>query len=203
MSFIILSVNIFKRILLIGDTRRDYCLMCLSGPCQGSAVYRAKEVPSFLKYFKTLSMGPPSLGIEPTTFRSAVRRSFDVAYLAAATNTSTVSNTGSLSYRYPRIPTISFIHSISFTISLFQGDASSSFVSGFFFSAEACSKICLFLDPLFLSNNCSAPVRYEMIKASRTLRASLAVCYFKSNAYLYRVWKELNSWDREFAESTE
>ena len=181
MSFIILSVNILKRILLIGDTRRDHCLMCLSEPCQGSAVYRTKEVPSFLKYYKSLSMGPPSLGIEPTTFRSAVRRSFDVAYLAAATNT------GSLSYRYPRIPAISFIHSISFTISLFQGDASSSFVSGFFFSAEACSKICLFLDPLFLSNNCSAPVRYEMIKASRTLRASLAVCYFKSNAYLYRV----------------
>ena len=161
--------------------------MCLSGPCQGSAVYRAKEVPSFLKYFKTLSMGPPSLGIEPTTSRFAVKRSFDVAYLAAATNISTFSNTGSPSYRYPRIPAISFIHSISFTISLFQGDASSSFVSGFFFSAEACSKICLFLDPLFLSNNCSAPARYEMIKASRTLRASLAVCYFKSNAYLYRV----------------
>ena len=156
------------------------------GTSQGSAVYRAKEVPSFLKYFKTLSMGPPSLGIEPTTSRFAVKRSFDVAYLAAATNTSTFSNTGSPSYRYPRIPAISFIHSISFTISLFQGDASSSFVSGFFFSAEACSKICLFLDPLFLSN-CSAPVRYEMIKASRTLRASLAVCYFKSNAYLYRV----------------
>ena len=95
MSCIILSVNILKRILLIGDTRRDYCLMCLSGPCQGSAVYRAKEVPSFLKYFKTLSMGPPSLGIEPTTSRFAVKRSFDVAYLAAATNTSTVSNTGS------------------------------------------------------------------------------------------------------------
>ena len=92
MSFI----NLFKRILLIGHTRQYYCLMCLSGPCQGSAVYRAKEVPSFLKYFKTLSMGPPSLGIEPTTSRFAVKRSFDVAYLAAATNTSTVSNTGSL-----------------------------------------------------------------------------------------------------------
>ena len=154
-------------------------------------------------FISQMSMGPPSLGIEPTTFRSAVRRSFDVAYLAAATNTSTVSNTGSLSYRYPSIPAISFIHSISFTISFFEGNASSSFVSGFFFLAEACSKICLFLDPLFLSNNCSAPVRYEMIKASRTLRASLAVCYFKSNPYLYRVWKELNSWDREFAESTE
>lgn len=167
-------------------SRRDHCLMCLSEPCQGSAVYRGKEVPSFFKYFKTRSMGPPSLGIEPTTSRSAVKRSFDVAYLRAATNTSTVSNTGSLSNRYLRIPAISFIHSISFTISLFQGDASSSFVSGFFFSAEACSKICLFLEPLFL-NNCSAPVRYEMIKASLTLSASLAVCYFKSNAYLYRV----------------
>ena len=164
MSFIILSVNIFNRILLIGDTWRDHCLMCLSEPCQGSAVYRTKEVPSFLKYYKTLSMGPPSLGIEPTTFRSAVRRSFDVAYLAAATNTSTVSNTGSLSYRYPRIPAISFIHSISFTISLFQGDASSSFVSGFFFSAEACSKICLFLDPLFLSNNCSLLLGMRWLK---------------------------------------
>ena len=144
MSFIILSVNIFKRILLIGDTRRDYCLMCLSGPCQGSAVYRAKEVPSFLKYFKTLSMGPPSLGIEPTTSRFAVKRSFDVAYLAAATNTSTVGNTGSLSYRYPRIPAISFIHSISFTISLFEGNASGSFVSGFFFWQKLVARFAFF-----------------------------------------------------------
>ena len=133
-------------------------------------------------------MGPPSLGIEPTTSRSAVRRSFDVAYLVAATNTApsvipAPLVTGTLEYQQFH----SFVHSISFTISLFEGNASSSFVSGFFFSAEACSKICVFLDPLFLSNNCPAPVRYEMIKASWTLRASLAVCCFKSNAYLYRV----------------
>ena len=125
-------------------SRRDHCLICLSEPCQGSAVYRGKEVPSFLKYFKTRSMGPPSLGIEPTTSRSAVKRSFDVAYLAAATNTSTVSNTGSLSYRYLRIPAISLIHSISFTISLFEGNASGSFVSGFFFWQKLVARFAFF-----------------------------------------------------------
>ena len=35
-------------------------------------------VPSFLSYFKTLSIGPVS-GIEPATFHSAVKRSTDWA----------------------------------------------------------------------------------------------------------------------------
>ena len=39
-----------------------------------SSVGRAKEVPSFLSYFKTLSIVPAS-GIEPATSRSAVKRS--------------------------------------------------------------------------------------------------------------------------------
>ena len=43
---------------------------------------RAKVVPSFLSYFKTLSIGPAP-GIEPATSRSAVKRSNDCANPAA------------------------------------------------------------------------------------------------------------------------
>ena len=54
----------------------DCLFTCSSVPRKGLAVCRAKEVPSFLSYFKTLSIGP-SQGIEPTTSRSAVKRSTD------------------------------------------------------------------------------------------------------------------------------
>ena len=40
------------------------------------AVCSAKEEPSFLSHFKTLSNGPAP-GIEPATSRSAVKRSTD------------------------------------------------------------------------------------------------------------------------------
>ena len=50
--------------------------MWSSEPC------RAKIVPSFLSYFKTLSIGPTP-GIEPATFPSAVKRSTDWANPAA------------------------------------------------------------------------------------------------------------------------
>ena len=52
--------------------------MWSSEPREGLAAYRAKEVPSFLSYFKTLSIGPP-LVIGPLTSRSAVKRSTDWA----------------------------------------------------------------------------------------------------------------------------
>ena len=53
-----------------------------SEPREGPAACRAKEVPSFLSYFKTLSIGPPP-GIEAMTSRSAVKRSNDWANPAA------------------------------------------------------------------------------------------------------------------------
>ena len=43
-----------------------------------SFICRAKEVPSFLNYFKALSIDP-DLEIKPATFRSAVKRSTDGA----------------------------------------------------------------------------------------------------------------------------
>ena len=43
-----------------------------------SSRLQVKRVPSFLSYFKTLSIGPPP-GIEPATSRSAVKRSTDWA----------------------------------------------------------------------------------------------------------------------------
>ena len=49
-----------------------------SEPREGLAICRAKVLPSFLSYFKTLSIGPTA-GIEPATSRSAVKRSIDWA----------------------------------------------------------------------------------------------------------------------------
>ena len=46
--------------------------MWSSEPREGPAVCSAKTVPSFLSYFKTLSIGPAP-GIEPATSRSAVK----------------------------------------------------------------------------------------------------------------------------------
>ena len=43
-------------------------------PREGLAICRAKGVPSFLSYLKTLSVGPAP-GIEPMTSRSTVKRS--------------------------------------------------------------------------------------------------------------------------------
>ena len=45
-------------------------------PRGGLAVYSTKGMPSFLSYFNTLNIGPVP-GIEPTTSRSAVKRSTD------------------------------------------------------------------------------------------------------------------------------
>ena len=73
-----LSVSAFSTKVLIGDT----ILMSPTG--DGTAIYmvirgparersREKAVPSFLRHFKTLSVGPVP-GIKPATSRSAVRR---------------------------------------------------------------------------------------------------------------------------------
>ena len=51
-------------------------------PREGPAVCRAKEAPSFLSYFKTLSIGP-TLGKEPAISRSAVECSTNRANPAA------------------------------------------------------------------------------------------------------------------------
>ena len=48
----------------------------------GLEVCRAKAIPSFLSYLKTLSIGQ-TLGIEPATSRSTVKRSTDFANPAA------------------------------------------------------------------------------------------------------------------------
>ena len=50
--------------------------MWSSEPREGLPVCRAKEVPSFLSYFKTLSIGPAP-GIDPATSHSEVKRSAD------------------------------------------------------------------------------------------------------------------------------
>ena len=73
-----MSVNVFSTKVLIGDTivyvsywRRDRHFTWSSEPREGLACCSAKGVPSFLSYFKTLSIGPAP-GIEPATSRSAV-----------------------------------------------------------------------------------------------------------------------------------
>ena len=85
-----LSVNVFSTKVLIGDTifyvfywRRDLHFTWSSEPRKGLAICRAKVVPllplplpSFLSYFKTLSIGPVPV-IEPATSCSAVKCSSD------------------------------------------------------------------------------------------------------------------------------
>ena len=84
-----LSVNVFSTKVLIGDTifyfsywRGDRHFTWSSEPREGLAACSTKVVPSFLSYFKTLSIGPAP-GIEPATSRSAVTRFTDWANTAA------------------------------------------------------------------------------------------------------------------------
>ena len=76
-----MSVNTFSMKVLIGDT----IFMSPTGegtphytwssePREGLPVCRAKEVPSFLSYFKTLSTGPAP-GIEPANSHFEGKRS--------------------------------------------------------------------------------------------------------------------------------
>ena len=62
--------------------RRDRHFKWSSEPREGLAISRAEAVPSFLSYFKTLSVGPDP-GIEPANSSSAVNRSTDWANPAA------------------------------------------------------------------------------------------------------------------------
>ena len=81
-----LSVNVFSTKVPIGPGhyfyvsywRRDRHFTWSSEPREGPAACRAKGVPSFLSYFKTLSIGPAP-EIEPATSRSAVKGSTDWA----------------------------------------------------------------------------------------------------------------------------
>ena len=70
------KVLIEDTIFYVSNWRRDRHFTWSSEPREGLAVCRAKEVPSFLSYFKTLSIGPTK-GIEPATFRCAFKRSTD------------------------------------------------------------------------------------------------------------------------------
>ena len=71
--------------------RRDRHLTWSSESREGLAICRAKAVPSFLSYSKTLNVGPVA-GIEPATSRSAVKRSTDWAN-PAAVKSSEINNT--------------------------------------------------------------------------------------------------------------
>jgi len=72
-----LSVNVFSTKILIGNT------IFTSPTGKESAICRAKEVPSFVDHFKTLSAGPVPV-IEPLTSHFAVKPSTDQANPAAA-----------------------------------------------------------------------------------------------------------------------
>ena len=72
-----LSVNVFSTKGLTGDTiftsptgDGTAILTWSSESREGLAICRAKAVPSFFSYFKTLSI-VPTPGIEPATYRSA------------------------------------------------------------------------------------------------------------------------------------
>ena len=69
------SVNVFSNKLLIEANifKTDILRSALR---KGLAVFRLKAVPSFLSYFKTLSIGLV-VGMEPATSRSVVKYSTD------------------------------------------------------------------------------------------------------------------------------
>ena len=74
-----LSVNVFSRKVLFGDTIFTRVRhFTWSSEAHESSCLQVKRVPSFLSYFKTLSTCPPP-GIEPATSRFAVMRSTDWA----------------------------------------------------------------------------------------------------------------------------
>ena len=79
-----MSVNVFNTKALIDFSYwgRGCHFTWSSEPREGLAAYNAKGVPSFLSYFKTLSIGPAP-GIEPATSRSVIKRSTDWANPAA------------------------------------------------------------------------------------------------------------------------
>ena len=77
-----LSINVFSTKVLIGDTifyvsnwRRDRHFTWSSEPREGLACCSAKGVPSFLGYFKTLSIGPAP-GNERATSREMFNTTF-------------------------------------------------------------------------------------------------------------------------------
>ena len=67
------SVDVFSTKVLFADTI-FYVSYWSSEPQEGLAICRAKELPSFLRHFKNLSVGLGP-GIEPATSRSAVKPS--------------------------------------------------------------------------------------------------------------------------------
>ena len=71
-----MGVNVFstKYLFYVSYWRRDGHFARSSKPHQGLVVYREKTVPSFLRYFKTLSLGQAP-GIKHTASRSVVKRS--------------------------------------------------------------------------------------------------------------------------------
>ena len=68
-----------------GKENESRCLVFTwsSEPPEGPAACSAKGVPSFLSYCKTQVSNGLAPGIEPATFRSAVKRSTDWANPAA------------------------------------------------------------------------------------------------------------------------
>ena len=86
----LLNVNAFSTKVLIRDTSftsptdRHFTDVVIRATRRSSHL-QCKRSTSFLSYFKTLSIGPVP-GIEPTTFRSAVKRSTDWANPAGVTS---------------------------------------------------------------------------------------------------------------------
>ena len=77
-----MSANVFRMKVPIGPGHYFYVSywrrMWSSEPREDLAICSAEELPSFLSYFKTLSIGPAP-EIEPATSRSAVKGSTDWA----------------------------------------------------------------------------------------------------------------------------
>ena len=64
--------SLITHVFYVSDWRRDSHFTWSSEPREGLAACSANGVPSFITYFKTLSIGPVP-GIEPATSRSTQR----------------------------------------------------------------------------------------------------------------------------------
>ena len=80
-------------------------------PCEGLPICRQKSVPSFLSYFKTLSIGPGQ-GIEPQTPCSAVKSSTNGAYPVAVKTASVSQHQNPCSRTSPDYQVLSMPHGV-------------------------------------------------------------------------------------------
>ena len=171
-----LSVNVFSTKVLIGETifyvsnwRWDRHFTWSSEPRKGLACCSAKGVPSFLSYFKTLSIGPAQeSNLQPPALQST--RSTDWATTAAVNRTL---NRTIMVHKAKQDKGGCFAETCCVISTLFSRSSSSSFFPFFFMSSfTSVSSLSTELRPI--SNN----IHLCYLWWCRYLFNYLAACWF-------------------------